>query len=201
MSIKKVAIAVGAGVVGLFILAYVISFFTGKPKVQQVAIPVYKPRPVVTVGQGSASDTSTYYFNGNPNKSGSKALSDQMEVEMQDGKNIIVNNFISAKTTIPDPNDSTRFYLAGGLDPAGSDSSYSIYYTTVGERFTIVLLQAPFAGTRVTAEQDFLEKLGIGIETACKLKYQVVIPSWVSSTYAGQDVGFDFCPGSVRFDQ
>lgn len=105
---------------------------------------------------------------------------------------------------IPDP---TRLPQPEGYTPeqgyqlGGSDSgAYQILFFTSGaeNRILVSLLAEPLGETRQKAEAELRAALMLSDADICALATLEVwtLPS-VSETYAGEDLGLSFCPGSV----
>jgi len=45
-----------------------------------------------------------------------------------------------------------------------------------------------------------MSRLGIGEQEMCQLHYSFSAPYWVNEFYAGRELGFSFCPGSVSLE-
>ena len=196
--ILLVSLAGAGGLLSLAFLAYI--FWPSAP----VAAPktnIYAGQTkVVTVGQTYVKNPATRYSSPDtdPNK---PQPTSKMSLQLATGKGIVVHDIMHDRTTMTDPTVPNRYFLTGGLDPVANDYMYSLYYSSVDQRFTIVLLQEPFQTTRTEAEQDLVRKLGIDQETACMLKYEVVVPSWASAQFSKQNLGLSFCPGAVLLSQ
>jgi len=50
-------------------------------------------------------------------------------------------------------------------------------------------------------ERDLMAKLGITEDAMCQLNYMVSVPYWVNEYYAGESLGFSFCPGATQLPQ
>ena len=70
---------------------------------------------------------------------------------------------------------------------------HQTFYFVDEESFLISILESPFAKVRKKAEEDFLEKLGIGRAQACRLQVSVTTPLFVNPDEAGKKYGLSFC--------
>jgi hypothetical protein len=92
----------------------------------------------------------------------------------------------------PDPSSGTQ-------DPTASKNPpYEINYTPESGYFAIALLREPLGDTRKKAEQYLMSRLRVSKEVMCDLNYTLSVPNWVSARYAGEDLGFSFCPGAKK---
>lgn len=113
------------------------------------------------------------------------------------GNRMQVNDFKKSTTTVPDPNNAGKYYLAGQLT-ATSTPAYSIVYADSDQSFNIILLQEPMGYVRAQAEQYLVARLGISQVQACNLRYWVSVPYSINPLYSGKNLGFSFCPGATR---
>lgn len=118
-------------------------------------------------------------------------------VGTEGGGSVQVNDFKNDSATVSDTNNPGHYYLAGGLDPTGSDVSYSIFYVESDQSFNITLLKEPIGETRIQAETELMQKLGISQSDMCRLRYWVGVPNFVNAIYSGKNLGFSFCPGAT----
>ena len=89
--------------------------------------------------------------------------------------------------------------IAGYPDAtATANPPYLIIYIAATDYYTIALLQEPLKQTREQAEQYLIEKTGYSHGAMCHLRYMVSVPNSVSQIYAGQNLGWSFCPGAVQ---
>lgn len=79
------------------------------------------------------------------------------------------------------------------------DNNFSIVYFTKDQAFLITILSEPAQASRILAEQEFLDKLGISQIDACKLTVSLTVPAWVNANLASQDWGLSFCPNGQAF--
>lgn len=193
---KRILIIIGSALGGLALLTFGMMFFMALSSPQapapQSGADIYNQQ-TVTVSQQQNTPPIQYVA--------TTSRVTTMEVGLTNGKSVVVNDFVHAKTTVTNSDIPNRYFIAGGIDPVGSDQPYSIYYSSVDQSFTIVLLKSPFDVVRDEAELDLVGKLNIDETTACNLRYQVVIPSWQSSQYSGENLGFKGCPNAVTLTQ
>ena len=95
--------------------------------------------------------------------------------------------------------ETKNFYKsAQAINESGSavvnkSQDYEIVYTPEFSRFNITVLGSPFTQARKTAENKFIETLGINTETACKLNVVVSTPYFANPNESGQSYGLSFC--------
>ena len=82
--------------------------------------------------------------------------------------------------------------MQGDVD-FSSNPSYSLVYLPDYEEFLITILITPFEETRLLAESDFVEKLGITKDQACILNVTVSTPFSVDPERAGIKYPLSFC--------
>ena len=133
----------------------------------------------------------------------------RMTVLAQNDLSFEVSDFIRNGETIEDPSNDNHYILAGDLGyclpngecPAayGTDS-FSVSYSSNDNYFTLVILSEPIAESRKNAESFLMSRLGIGEQEMCQLHYSFSAPYWVNEFYAGRELGFSFCPGSVSLE-
>ncbi len=70
---------------------------------------------------------------------------------------------------------------------------YNLVYLSKFNEFLVSILSSPFEDTRVIAEKDFIEKLGITELEACKLTVTVTTPKSVNPEFAGKKYRLSFC--------
>jgi hypothetical protein len=79
-----------------------------------------------------------------------------------------------------------------------STDTYDMLYFSVDSSFLMTFKKMPFDQLRKVAEADFLERLGITREQACKLKVIEAVPYSVDPTLAGKSFGLSFCGIGVQ---
>ena len=94
-----------------------------------------------------------------------------------------VNDFTKE---IENPNEKSYITLSQNGD-------YHIFYIPSQTLFYITISSSPFDQQKDAAEKEFLEKLGITSEAACKLNVDVATPANVNPSYAGQIYHLSFC--------
>lgn len=109
-----------------------------------------------------------------------------------DGKLVSVKDFISTSVTY----DEESFSLTGGLE--ATQERFAISFYEPDDSFAISLTSEPLRDARFEAERFFLQTLGITQTAACSLNVSVGTMLTVNTFYAGQDLGFSFCPGSIE---
>lgn len=76
---------------------------------------------------------------------------------------------------------------------------YEISYFLADHAFAITIYGTPLQKVRDSAEDKFLEILGIGKGEACKLSVSLTVPYQVDVDHSGKDFGLSFCPKSLQF--
>lgn len=141
---------------------------------------------------------SNYYQPVSANNSGQPASSttsggpaDTVPVKTLGGGELRVNPFL--------PSEAAAYpMLTYSLLPEErAGAAYDLLYYPDGS-FGVVLLAEPLGQSRLDAQSDLLQRLGISQDQACQLIYRVTVAPWVNAVYAGQNLGFTFCISSVR---
>ncbi len=114
------------------------------------------------------------------------------------GAPLVVRDFRLDPQVVVPPNNPGHYFLSGGLDPTESKSPYSTYYDEVHNLFNVTLRIEPLGATRRAAETTLQKQLGLSDTDMCRLTYTVGVPHFVSAEFAGKELGFSFCPGSVE---
>ncbi len=123
---------------------------------------------------------------------------------------LVVNNFLKNGVTVEDIENPGIYYLAGsvgyclkdGTCPAGAAAeNFIVAYDASLQFFTISLTKEPLGTARADAEQFLLKTLGISQTDLCNIKYFLSTTSSVNPFYAGQNLGFSFCPGATVLPQ
>ncbi len=149
--------------------------------------------------------TSTFPGSGSPAAGTGSGI--QRTLAASDGGTIIVSDFLSNSDTVKDPINNGYYYLGyhpyeGVNDPTvNNNPPYSIWYEADSNFFSIALLHEPIGTTRLEMEQYLKGQLQISESDLCRLKYSVTVPVWVNQMYAGEELGFSFCPNSVPLPQ
>jgi hypothetical protein len=111
-----------------------------------------------------------------------------------DGRSIPVRDFSNDTDSIQDANNPQYYRL-------GSNDAFAVTYISNTDFFIIEIQEEPIGPNRKKAELYLEQKLGISRQSMCVLQYQIVAPWWVNSLYAGQNLGFSFCPGAVKLPE
>ncbi len=138
-----------------------------------------------------------------PARTGTSTLSsDQLLIASQNGS-MQVKNFLQESTVVPDTVNKGYYYL-GNHFPVGDEATtsivapaYVVTYIETTQYFNIGLFAEPLRESRLEAETYLMNELGISKEQMCLLKYMVSVPGFVNQKYAGESLGFSFCPGAV----
>ena len=111
----------------------------------------------------------------------------------------VFRDFTHETSVIPDSQNPGNYFLGQTLtaDKGGNIPAYVIGYDDKEKFFTVTLLTEPLKDARTQAEAYLKDFLRISESDMCKLKYSVGTPISVNEKYAGYDLRFSFCPGSV----
>lgn len=175
--------AIIGGALALFIVLGIGGYFAFK-RMHTVQAPPSSGGGTVFPGSGDA--------NGGTNGTGPLRT-----ISTSDGGKTAVEDFTAKPGVIQDPNVPGQYDLAGGSSPDAS-TAYHIFYQSEDDYFGIALYKEPLGQTRRQAEQDLISKLGIPQARMCALNYVVAPGPGVNDAYAGQNLGFSFCPGAVK---
>ena len=74
-----------------------------------------------------------------------------------------------------------------------NNEKYQIAYLQQFQKFLITILDPNFKETQVVAEKDFLDKLSISSQDACKLSVEISTPRSVNEDLAGKIFPLSFC--------
>ena len=127
-------------------------------------------------------------------------------IPARDGTPVTVLDFTARETTIEDVQNPGVLYVAGSPEyclidggcPKGADvDGVHVLYNANDQSFTVALLDEPLSEVRRSAEQFLLLALGVREAELCTLDYYIGTDRGVSENYAGTNLGFSFCPGSV----
>lgn len=84
-------------------------------------------------------------------------------------------------------------------NPQNEQHDFIIEYHESDQTIHVLIQVQPIQFVRQAAEARLQVVLGMSQRGLCDLKYQVIVPQWVSEAYAGQNIGFSSCPGAVQF--
>ena len=87
---------------------------------------------------------------------------------------------------------SPRIDITGDALVTSNSNNLTGFYIK-GELFLVSVKESPFVEARVKAEQEFIEKLGITEEDACKLNVVVNTPAYANPKEAGKNHPLSFC--------
>ena len=99
-----------------------------------------------------------------------------------------VNNFYTASATAMGDD---------GILVIKQASNYWFTYDPSDSTFWIAISGTPFGAVRATAEQDFLETLGVSQAGACKLAVSVGVPYSAGNPMDGQSLPLSFCANNL----
>lgn len=72
---------------------------------------------------------------------------------------------------------------------------YEIHYLPPYS-FNILLFERPFDEARRSAEAEFIARLDVSEDEACRLDVFVVVPPYIDEPLSGRNLGLSFCPGA-----
>lgn len=78
-----------------------------------------------------------------------------------------------------------------------ASGAFTINLDSATNVLSVGLYEKPLAQSRLQAEEFLMNKFNLTAAEMCNLTYYVSTPYWVSDEYAGVDLKFSFCPGSV----
>ncbi|MBC7836684.1 hypothetical protein H7X87_02800 [Acetobacteraceae bacterium] len=141
-------------------------------------------------GQSTVIVTPTQPTTGTSTSQTSRTLA----ISTNDGASVMVHDFKSDPNTILHPSLSGHYYLAGGIDPVPT-TPFRTFYLDSDQSFRVTLFEEPLGQTRLAAENDLMQRLGIQASEMCRLKYIVSVPEWVNEIYSNKgNLGWSFCP-------
>jgi len=82
--------------------------------------------------------------------------------------------------------------------PNENDPEYSVFHTGFDDSYQVGIEKEPIGPIRRKASSDLARRLGISLKDLCKLTADVSVSYSANPKYAGRDLGFPGCPGSVR---
>ncbi|MDB5190143.1 MAG: hypothetical protein JWN49_469 [Parcubacteria group bacterium] len=128
-----------------------------------------------------------------------------MTINGQNGTVIATKNFIDNGITIKDVENPGTYLVAGQLGyclpnipcTAAANAEFNILYDSNANQFIIALLTEPLGRARKDAQAFLAKTLGLSNSDLCSLKYYITTTYTVNETYAGDNLGFNGCPGAV----
>lgn len=72
-------------------------------------------------------------------------------------------------------------------------ASYTIIHYPSDDSYQIIIERTPFDISRVSAEQQFMQRMKMSREEVCELNVFITTPSYVSEEYAGQTLPLSYC--------
>lgn len=132
---------------------------------------------------------------------GSEPAGNTSTLLTQSGTIITTHNFLDDAETTADKGNPGNYYIGYAVDstsPEAPSHPYIINYIKRTDLFSITLLQEPIGEVRRQAEQYLMQRLGITQTEMCQLRYMVSVPVRVSQIFAGESLGFSFCPGATE---
>lgn len=118
-------------------------------------------------------------------------------VRTNDGGTMPAKDFRKGRGVVPTdytPRDYSYSY------PNADSPEYSIFLNSgIDDSFTVTIDQEPVGPNRRKAADKLAGMLGVSLKDLCNLLGTVGAPYYASPKYAGRELGFPGCPGSVRF--
>lgn len=154
-----------SGMISLLIVSVIINRFisTSSTNRDSSALPTSK-LPIIT-----------------PQPTPKLVVPDSDKIEVSETR---VNNFYK---------DAKVINAEGDLRLQSADKSYSIIYFPKSEQFNISIVKAPFQEIRMTAEEDFVNKMGVDKDELCNLDVVVTTPRFANPEEAGTVYKLSFC--------
>lgn len=121
---------------------------------------------------------------------------EKIQLPTVDGTGVYVNNFLPPGATLESSDGGDIYITQDSASP--EEDLYRLSFYMPSQNFSVILLKEPLREIRRFAESDLIEKLGISERDACRLFYFVSTHTEVSPFYAGKNLGFSFCPGSIQ---
>jgi hypothetical protein len=177
----KVKMLLLIGGVVVLVVAAILLMVLNREQPEQVAPPVEEPEEFPISGDSPLPP------------SGDTAPLQTMTVIGSQNERIITKDFIHNGVTVADTANEGSYILTGR-----GRQDFSIGYSLPGGAFTIALQTEPLGEVRRRAETYLLDSLGISKNQLCSLKYYLGTDSYTNSLYAGQNLGFSFCPGATQ---
>jgi hypothetical protein len=112
-------------------------------------------------------------------------------------------SFLDSSEVHEDSDNPGTYYIGNRLEEGQSvqDYPYLITYLSDTKYFNVVISQEPIGEARVQAERYLMQFLRLTQDQMCALDYTVSVLNSVNSQYAGENIGFSFCPGAVKLPQ
>lgn len=130
------------------------------------------------------------------------AIGATISVRMRDGGSLQVHDFRQDLDTWKYPFGAGYYYLGHHFtDDPKQQVPYEVMYVERTQFFNIGLFHEPIGAFRKEAERYLMGRLGLTQSQMCRLQYTVAVPDSVNSSYATQQLGFSFCPGSVSLPE
>ncbi len=114
-------------------------------------------------------------------------------IEKADGSAVLIRDVRKRPEATP---MGDALYALTSLD-ATTSTPFGITFNELDGTFAIGLDAEPLGATRTAAEVYFLSMVGIPEQDACALDVYVGTVARVNEFYAGRNLGFSFCEGSV----
>ena len=129
-----------------------------------------------------------------------------ISLQLKNGEVVQVPDFRRARLTMTSPSNPGQYILMGSrvfcagpeCPPWPQRSPFSITYDESKQFFTIALQEKPIWAARTRAQQFLLGELRLAKGQLCTLNYYLGTDDHVDSAHAGKNLGFSFCPFSVR---
>lgn len=115
---------------------------------------------------------------------------------------IKTKDFLRNPVTRLDPLNSGSYTLGPSLSgdydfTASTSPAFVIDYAANTNFFNVTLLREPLSTARKQAEDFLIQTLNISRTQLCELRATVAVPASVNPEYAGNNLGFMYCKGSI----
>ncbi len=117
-------------------------------------------------------------------------------------ENRVIYQKIQSFVKTAKPRGAPRTYLVSEYPEMSAPSAvpdYSIVYFEDKTTFVITIYKRPLSDTRIKAEQDLLQKIGISEKEACNLNVNLGTIASVDENMSGKNFGLSFCPNGISF--
>lgn len=159
--------------------------------------------PATPIGQGGATLPAASSTQTLPGGSGTQLT---RTIYGTDGSTVVVNDFIGNGVTLAEPQNPGIYVLQGptgycdtsSCPRAGAATDFRVEYDASSTTFNIALTQEPIGQSRLNAEQFLESTLGLQQQALCGLRYYIGTTIGVNDSYAGENLGFSFCPGATK---
>jgi hypothetical protein len=193
---RKYFFALIVGTVMIFLIIYVVLFRGTLPWQDQAPDGNVIPAPIFPVPNDADLGTTSRGSDGG-------GANETLSIDLERGSTIQAKDFTHDAAVLQDPPGSGYYHIGryAGATGEAAKIPYIITYFSETDFFAVALLEEPIGAVRKKAEQELMRRLGITQNEMCELRYSLAVPDFVSPFYAGRDLRFSFCPGSVQIPE